>query len=232
VPAATETVTAGGDVASAYALDDLEAVAGGHPSSAAAEGMDDDTIEMARPDYESGQTVVATEATSDDFDLESLGTPAAAGAVGAGAVAAGAVADDFSATDFGTSDFGASGDEFGDFADFGAGLGGDTDGISNETVYSIVSPLLDELVSEVRRSLEYYSSRYPDAGVRRVTLIGGGARFTNIDALFTQSLGIPTTIGDPLSSLTVRAPQLPPGYAEENGPMFAVALGLAVRDLV
>jgi type IV pilus assembly protein PilM len=99
-------------------------------------------------------------------------------------------------------------------------------------VYSIVHPLLEELVGEVRRSLEYYSSRYPDAGVRRITLIGGGARFTNIDALFTQSLGIPTTTGDPLSQLPLRAPQLPPGYAEQNGPIFAVALGLAVRDLV
>jgi type IV pilus assembly protein PilM len=99
-------------------------------------------------------------------------------------------------------------------------------------VSSILQPLLDELVAEVRRSLEYYGSRYPDAGVRRITLIGGGAKFTNIDALFTQSLGIPTTVGNPLSRLQLRASQLPPGYAEQNGPVFAVALGLAMRDLV
>lgn len=233
VPAATETVATSGDVPSAYALDDLEPTATGQ-TQAATGTFDGDTLEMERPSFEEPET--ATTAASDDFDLESLAVPAAAG-VAASGVAATTSADDFGADDFDATTFGATGtgydnDQFSDFADFGSGLGGGTEGISSETVYSILQPLLDELVAEVRRSLEYYGSRYPDASVRRITLIGGGAKFTNIDALFTQSLGIPTTVGNPLSRLQMKASQLPPGYAEQNGPVFAVALGLAMRDLV
>ncbi|HEX8235107.1 MAG TPA: type IV pilus assembly protein PilM [Abditibacteriaceae bacterium] len=240
VPAATETVATGGDMPSAYALDDLEPAAAGHSAAATTTSrFDDDTIEMPSPSFEDPHPATANVA-DDDFDLESLTAPAAvgvAGGVAAGSVAATPPADDFGADDFGATTFGATGtgydnDEFSDFADFGSGLGGGTDGISAQTVYSILQPLLEELVGEVRRSLEYYGSRYPDAGVRRITLIGGGARFTNIDALFTQSLGIPTIVGNPLAHLPVRASRLPAGYAEQNGPIFAVALGLAMRDLV
>lgn len=132
------------------------------------------------------------------------------------------------ADDFGMEDFGA------DFAGFGAGLSGDAAAsqVSAETVYIAIQPVLEELLAEVRRSLEYYASRYPDAGVRSATLVGGGAKLANIDSVFTQSLGIPTTVGNPLARVTVRAPQLPPGYSDENGPLFAVALGLALRDMV
>lgn len=125
---------------------------------------------------------------------------------------------------------------FGDFENFGAGLSSSSDtpmqGIDAATVHSILLPQLEELVSEVRRSLEYHASRYPDAAVRRVVLIGGGAALTNIDAYFTQQLGIPTAIGNPLARLPLRASQLAPDYIDRNGPALAVALGLAVRDMV
>jgi type IV pilus assembly protein PilM len=233
VPATAETVSTGGDIPSAYALDDIEPVTADQTVTAtAAPGFDGDTVEMAQPASDEQDPAPAA---ADDFDLESLAVPTAGGAAAAG-VAAANTTDDFGADAPGATTFGATGtgydDEFTDFGDFGSGLGGSTDHISSQTVYSILQPLLDELVAEVRRSLEYYGSRYPDAGVRRITLIGGGANFTNIDALFTQSLGIPTTVGNPLSRLQVRAAQLPPGYVEQNGPVFAVALGLAMRDLV
>ncbi len=125
---------------------------------------------------------------------------------------------------------------FGDFENFGAGLSDSSDapmeGIDAATVHSILLPQLEELVNEVRRSLEYHASRYPDAAVRRVVLIGGGAALKNIDAYFTQQLGIPTAIGNPLARLPLRASQLAPDYIDRNGPALAVALGLAVRDMV
>jgi len=99
-------------------------------------------------------------------------------------------------------------------------------------VHSILAPQLEELVNEARRSLEYHASRYPDAAVRRVVLIGGAARMKNLDAYFTQQLGIPTTIGNPLARLPLRAPKIAPDYIDRNGPALAIALGLAARDMV
>jgi Tfp pilus assembly PilM family ATPase len=62
--------------------------------------------------------------------------------------------------------------------------------------------------------------------------VGGGAKLKNIDAYFTQVLGIPTAVGNPLVRLSLQAPRLTPEDVERQGPAFATALGLAVRDLV
>jgi type IV pilus assembly protein PilM len=190
---------------------------------------------------------------ADDFDLDSLfggtttppvASPAPALAASAAAVApistpagdetmsaADILGDDILGGDLGA---GLGADDFGtDFSSFGAGLGGAAAGeIDAKTLHSIVGPTLDTLIGEVRRSLEYHTTRYPDAAVRRITLIGGGAKLKNIDAYFTQSLGIPTSVGNPLARLPLQAPKLPPGYADENGAMFVVALGLAMRELM
>ena len=188
----------------------------------------------------------------DDLDLDSLigsiaAPPAAtAGAVGMGTPGAGAAAidagfpdlsdtDDFAATNFAAapgmdSDFGV------DLESFGAGLAPSEDahdlGVDAETLYSILHPILETLSNEVRRSLEYHASRYPDAAVQHITLVGGGAKLKNIDAYFTEALGIPTALGNPLVGMALQAPKLAPEYVESNGPAFATALGLALRDLV
>ena len=169
----------------------------------------------------------STAAGDDEFDLDTLfgDEPTGTAPVAAAPAASGSAADDL-----GIGDFSAS------FDNFGAGLS-DTDpsatvGIDAATVHAILRPLLDELVNEVRRSLEYHASRYPDAAVHRIILVGGGAQLKNIDSFCTQSLGIPCTTVNPVTRLALRAPKLPTGYAEENGPVFAVALGLAIRDFV
>jgi hypothetical protein len=213
------------------------------------ESFDFDELAAAPATTPAAATPIAdTPAADDDFDIDSLfgDTPTATPAVtaaatdplaGIGAVEGGAGLSESAPaapiTDLG--DFG--GPDFGGFNDplqgFGAGL---TDtglsGIDEQALYGVLHPLLDGLVAEVRRSLEYHATRYPDAAVQHITLIGGGARLKNIDAYFAQSLGIPTTVGNPLAGLTVQAPKLPPNYANDMGPLFVVALGLALRDLV
>ena len=138
------------------------------------------------------------------------------------------VSSDFDLDQFATGD--GSGDTFG-LEDFGLGL--DADGEATPvSIHAILQPRLAELVNEVRRSLEYYASRYPDAGVRRIVLVGGGARLANMDALMTQEIGIPTTVQNPLGRVSWQDSKLSPDYVDQNGPAFAVALGLALRDVV
>lgn len=176
-----------------------------------------------------------TAAADDDiFDLDTLLQPAA----GAAATTS-AAPDPFAAPDVPPPvaaaapdvDFGASllDDDFG--SAFGAGLGAADGSLNARGVYDVLKPLLDELIGEVRRSLEYYMSRYPDAPIERIVLIGGGAKLRNIDAAFTQALSIPTLVANPLAHLPVKAKNSA-RLVEEDGPIYAVALGLALRDLV
>ncbi len=182
---------------------------------------------------EAGPPISLTKAQSgdDELDLDSLfgGGAAAASTTSTATVP---VDDALDLGDFGLGGMGGGTDFGADLADFGAGLGGASAGeIDEKALYGVLKPVLDTLVNEVRRSLEYHTSRYPDAAVQRVTVIGGGAKLKNLDAYLTQELGLPAVVGNPLAPLDVKAPQLPPGYIEENGTLFTVALGLAMREL-
>lgn len=215
-PAATPAETA------PVAVDPFaEFMATAEPPVAAAPVVAPDETAGAAP---STPSAASTPASADDFDLDSLFGDTAANAGSNATIAADNL--DFDGLDLGGDDFTM------DDAAFGVGLGGASVGeIDAQTLHSVLEPVLDNLINEVRRSLEYHTTRYPEAAVRRIVLTGGGAKLKNLDAFFTQRMGISTTVGNPLSRLNLRAPSLPPGYVDENGPLFTVALGLAMREL-
>ena len=90
-----------------------------------------------------------------------------------------------------------------DFSTFGTGLSqtGETDAF---TLYGAMQPILDDLATEVRRSLEFHLGRYPDTTFSRLVLVGGGAKLRNLDVFLHQNLGVPTLIGNPFSAIEVQ----------------------------
>jgi len=124
----------------------------------------------------------------------------------------------------GAFDFGGGAEDIGGF---GAGLSGGTG--DSSSIYGALAPALEELASEIARSLSFYLERVPDAALSRVYLTGGGALLKNIDVYLTGRLGAPTSVFNPLQSLPVSAPASP---ITTQGPLYTVALGLALRDFV
>jgi hypothetical protein len=121
-------------------LDDLEPTTAGQPQAAAGT-FDGDTLEMERPSFEEPEATTTT-ASDDDFDSKAWLCRLRRVAAGVAGASAAAPTDDFGTDDFGTPLSGAR--DTGTqrrifrFADFGSGLGGGTEGISSETVYSIL----------------------------------------------------------------------------------------------
>ncbi len=125
----------------------------------------------------------------------------------------------------GAFDFGGASNDIGDF---GAGLSGGTEA-GGDSLYGALAPALEELASEISRSLSFYLERVPDAALSRIYLTGGGAMMKNLDVYLTGRLGAPTSVFNPLQLLPVSAPASPLTTA---GPIYTVALGLALRDFV
>src|SRR5579864_4481475 len=86
---------------------------------------------------------------------------------------------------------------------------------------------LSSLVTEIRRSLEYYGGRYRAAVPDRVVVTGGGAALPGVTASLTSALDLPVELGDPLAALG----GVPRGGAADGGPAYAVAAGLARRGV-
>ncbi|MCS7209856.1 MAG: type IV pilus assembly protein PilM [Fimbriimonadales bacterium] len=98
----------------------------------------------------------------------------------------------------------------------------------------LMQPILDELIREIRRSLNYYQSQYQSQGrqgqVERLYLYGGGAQMQGITAYFEHKLGLPAQTLDPFASDIVEPVQV--HLAElEGGVRWATVLGTALAPL-
>jgi type IV pilus assembly protein PilM len=94
-----------------------------------------------------------------------------------------------------------------------------------------ITPVLGELVTELRRSLEYYRSRGDGPGAERIILCGGTASMPGLGPFLSAQLGVPVELANPLAHVQL-AGKIEPGYAVEVGPVFPVSLGLAVREML
>lgn len=94
-----------------------------------------------------------------------------------------------------------------------------------------ITPVLAELLEELRRSLDFYRNRANGLGAQSIVLVGGTARLPGLSEYFSANLGLPVTVGNPLSLLAIGG-KLDTGYLEEVGPAFGVSVGLAVRELI
>jgi type IV pilus assembly protein PilM len=119
-------------------------------------------------------------------------------------------------------------------ADAGFSVAGNAEDDQNlrDQVFEAVAPVLGELATELRRSLDYYRSRAQGRSVDRILLVGGTAALGNIGPFLQRELQVPVLIADPLDGLEVSAKHYDPQYLQLIAPAFAVAVGLAARDAV
>ena len=123
--------------------------------------------------------------------------------------------------------------------DMGTGDAGHTGGTPEEEeayttrqVQDIMLPVLGELITELRRSIEYYRGHNQSLPLARLLLCGGSVLLPNLAKFMESELGIPVQIASPLAPVHVNLPTAPPGWLEEVAPLLAIAVGLAEREMV
>jgi len=102
----------------------------------------------------------------------------------------------------------------------------------DQTVLSIheaMLPILTDLATELRRSLDYFQTRWRESRIGRVILSGGTARLGNLDRFLSLELGIETVVGDPFVNCTVPESVLRAEDRRQLAPAMAGAVGLAMR---
>ncbi len=99
-------------------------------------------------------------------------------------------------------------------------------------VFDTISPVLSELATELRRSLDYYRSRAAGKNVDRILICGGTASLVGLDKYLDHELQVPVQVASPLTGLTVTTKNFDPRYLQTIAPLFTVAIGLAARQVV
>lgn len=100
-----------------------------------------------------------------------------------------------------------------------------------EKVYDVIRPTVNELVTEIRRSLEFYRVQSGDIAVDRMYLSGGGAKLRGLANAISDSLGFRIEVANPWGEVSTDASKMEAAELEQMGPEFVVPLGLALRGV-
>jgi len=102
---------------------------------------------------------------------------------------------------------------------------------SPSRVYEALRPVLIELTTEIRRSLEFFRVQTGDATINRMLVTGGGANLRGLPEAIGDTLGVRVELGDPWLTVTVDPNRFDSAYLQQMGGSFAVPLGLALRGV-
>jgi hypothetical protein len=104
-------------------------------------------------------------------------------------------------------------------------------GTPGRQVYDSMLPTLVELVTEIRRSIEYYSNRYPDSRVDTILLYGGTACMPNFAEFLASEVGTAVDVGNPFQRIEIDR-SIDPGFIAQNAAYMPIVVGLAIRDMI
>jgi len=98
-------------------------------------------------------------------------------------------------------------------------------------VYEALRPVLVELTTEIRRSLEFFRVQSGDANISRMLVTGGGAKLRGLPEAIGDALGFRVELGDPWLTIHVDETRFDTQYLRKIASEFAVPLGLALRGV-
>jgi type IV pilus assembly protein PilM len=109
------------------------------------------------------------------------------------------------------------------------------DGLLDNPALRPVQSLVDELLREIRRSINYYQSQLPDATadmtVDRLILTGGTSRLKGLLPYTNARLNVEAELGYPYLGCITGFTECSAGLGVEDLPLFTVALGLVMKEI-
>jgi type IV pilus assembly protein PilM len=101
---------------------------------------------------------------------------------------------------------------------------------SSSKISFLVRPVLEKMVAEIGRSLEYYRSLFNEEKIDRLLLTGGGANLKNIVSHLKSELRLPVEHFNPLSNILFDSKQIDIQFLEQAGSFFTIAAGAALPE--
>jgi type IV pilus assembly protein PilM len=94
-----------------------------------------------------------------------------------------------------------------------------------------LSSRLYDLINEINRSLEFYRRQNRNETIGAIILSGGSAQLPGLPRMIAGETGVPTVLADPFQYLYTEG-VAPEAYLRDLGPSLAIAVGLALRDML
>lgn len=96
----------------------------------------------------------------------------------------------------------------------------------------LVRATLDNLMSEIRRSVQFFENQSNGRSVQTIMLGGGTSRMKNIAEYFRAEMNIDVQIMDPTNGVTPSMKTVDPAALDSEKNLLGVGIGLALRKLL
>ena len=110
-----------------------------------------------------------------------------------------------------------------------AKLGQEIPGIEQHDIEEVILAATEMLAQEVQRSLDFFTATAADDKIHHLYITVGIAQLPQVRLALENRLGIDVEILDPFRQIVVNEKDFEAEYLKSIGPMFAVAVGLAMR---
>jgi type IV pilus assembly protein PilM len=108
-------------------------------------------------------------------------------------------------------------------------FGGDSNRLSADDLKGIISSVVADWCTEIRRALDFFYSTYPDDQIKRIILSGGGANVADFRDLLAVEASAEVETINPFKNLYVDDDQFDPEFIKQISPQAAITAGLAIR---
>jgi type IV pilus assembly protein PilM len=95
-------------------------------------------------------------------------------------------------------------------------------------IYEVLSPILESIMLEVNRGIEFYKNKTLASAPTDFLLTGDGALLPGLSEYISNSLHVNATIANPWMNISVD--QKFRDIIAKSGPSYSVAIGLALKD--
>jgi type IV pilus assembly protein PilM len=105
---------------------------------------------------------------------------------------------------------------------------GDSDKMPSKDLMEIVTGVVTDWCTEIRRALDFFYSTYPGETIRKIIVSGGGANIKRFRDLLAEETSSHVEIINPFENIGVGG-EFDPLYLDRIAPQAAICVGLALR---
>jgi len=106
-----------------------------------------------------------------------------------------------------------------------------SDRLSTDDLKGIVSTVVSDWCTEIRRALDFFYSTYPEDQIKKIILSGGGANIDEFRQLLATEASAEVETIDPFKNLLIDNKGFDDSFIKQIAPQAAISMGLAMRKV-
>jgi len=108
-------------------------------------------------------------------------------------------------------------------------FGDQSEKITASDLSDIVSSVVSDWCTEIRRALDFFYSTYPDEQIKKIVLSGGGGSIKEFRQLLAVETSAEVQTINPFENIVYDESRFEPSYIERIAPQAAICMGLSIR---